>query len=212
MKKTLLIFFIFFAVRAYSQTISGGISAGINYTSQPGPGTLFFSSYNNYIPGFRVGGLLDIGLKSFSIQPGIFFSTAGGTSRDNFYDQSGNVIDYIGDRIVVYYIKIPLNVEYKIKLGDGSVFIGGGGYTAIGVAGKLSFATNKSYSSTHDLEFGSDYGDARRTDFGINIIDGYKLNSGLAISGEYSFGLVNTYSDSPNNKNRGFNISVDYFF
>jgi len=96
MKKTLLISFMFFTMRAYSQTISGGISAGINYTNLPGPGTLFFSSSYSYIPGFRVGGLMDIGFKAFSIQPGVFYSTSGGQGRDNIYDQNGKIVEEIG--------------------------------------------------------------------------------------------------------------------
>jgi len=212
MKKTLLIFFIFFAVRAYSQTISGGISAGVNYTNLPGPGTFFFYPSGSYNPGFRVGGLMDIGFKAFSIQPGVFYSTAGGHSRDNFYDQSGNLIDYSDDKMVLDYIKIPVNLLYKIKTGSGSVFIGGGGYAAIGVSGKISYFTNQSNSFTSKLKFGSDYGAIKKHDFGINIIEGYRLNSAVAISGEYSIGLVNVYNTTASNKNRGFNISVDYFF
>src|SRR5579863_6767002 len=164
MKKTLLISFMFFTMRAYSQTISGGISAGINYTNLPGPGTLFFSSSYSYIPGFRVGGLMDIGFKAFSIQPGVFYSTSGGQGRDNIYDQNGKIVDYINNKMVLDYIKIPINLLYKIKAGSGSVFIGGGGYAAIAVSGKVSYETNKSYGTTHNLEFGSNYAAVKKHD------------------------------------------------
>jgi hypothetical protein len=61
MKKLLLVFFIFFTVSAYSQTISYGISAGLNYTNLPGNGRLnYYSLTDKYITGFRVGGLMDI--------------------------------------------------------------------------------------------------------------------------------------------------------
>jgi hypothetical protein len=85
MKKYLLIIFILFTVKVYSQTISYGINAGLNYTNTPGNGnpntTLLYTISNNYQTGFHVGGLIDIKFQSFSIQPGVLFTTIGGQNK-----------------------------------------------------------------------------------------------------------------------------------
>lgn len=213
MKKTLLFFlFIFFTIWAYSQTITYGISAGVNYTNFPGSGTLNYSPSNDYITGFRVGGLMDIGFKTFSIQPGILYSTTGGQGKINLLAVNGKVTDYINNKIVINYIKIPMNLLYKIKAGSGNLFIGGGPYVALGVSGKISYATNKNFGTTHNLTFGGNNSDIKNPDFGINVLEGYRLNSGVALSAGYSFGLTKVYNSDANNKNKGFSISVDYFF
>lgn len=212
MKKTLLIFFIFFTVRAYSQKISYGISAGVNYTNLAGTQTLNYSPSGDYLTGFRIGGLMDIGFKAFSIQPGILYNTTGGQGRLNFTDMAGKVTDYVNNRIVLDYINIPVNLLYKIKAGSGSLFIGGGPYAGIWIAGKIHYATNKSYGTTQDLTYGDNSKEIKNPEFGLNILEGYRLNSGLAISVGYSFALTKVYTTGATNKDKGFNLSVDYFF
>lgn len=212
MKKTLLIFFIFFTVNAYSQTISYGISAGFNYTNLAGTQTLNYSSSGDYLAGFRVGGLMDIGFKAFSIQPGIIYITTGGQGKLNFTDVNGKITDYVNNKIVLDYVEIPLNFLYKIKAGSGRLFIGGGPYTGIWVAGKIHYATNKSYGTIEDLTYGGNSKEIKNPEFGINMLEGYRLNSGVALSAGYSFALIHVYTTGASNKNKGFNFSADYFF
>jgi hypothetical protein len=212
MKKTLLIVFIFFTVQAYSQKISFGISAGPNYTSLPGTGTLNGSLSDGYIAGFQAGASIDIGFKSFSIQPGTFFTTTGGQGQLSNISFDRTVTTTVNNKIVLDYVKIPVNLLYKVKATGGRLFLGGGPYAAVGVSGKISYATNKSYGTTDRLTFGSGSADIKNSDFGIDILAGYKLNSGLAISAGYSSGLTNIYNGRANNKNKGSNISVGYFF
>jgi len=212
MKRILLLFFILFTVKAYSQKISYGISAGLNYTNLPGNGTLNHSSSDKYLIGFRVGGLMDIGYKTFSIQPGILFTTTGGQGKVYFINGNNNVTDYVNNKIVLNYIEIPINFLYRIKTSSGKLFVGGGPYVGIGISGKISYATNKSFGTTDNLSFGGDYSNIKMPDLGINVLEGYQLNSGIAISAGYSLGLRNIYNTGANNKNKGFNFSVDYFF
>jgi hypothetical protein len=105
-----------------------------------------------------------------------------------------------------------VNLLYKIKASSGGFFIGGGPYVSIWTAGKIHYATNKSYGTTEDLTYGSNSKQMKSPEIGVNALSGYKLNSGLAISAGYSLGLTNTYTTGANNKNKGFNISVSYFF
>ena len=212
MKKILLILFILCSVHAYSQTISYGISGGPNFTNFPGNGTLNLSPSNDYITGFHVGGLLDIKFQSFSLQPGILFTTTGGEGKVYFYNGSNGVTDYVINKIVLDYIEVPINFLYRIKTDNGSVFLGGGPYFSFGVSGKISYAINKDYGTTDNLSFGNDSSDINVLDFGVNTLEGYQFDSGFVISGGYGFGLTNVYHSGPDNKNKGFTVSIGYFF
>src|ERR1700731_1378844 len=91
MKKSFLLSILVIAAAGlYGQTISYGIDAGLNRTklsvtsySPPGTGISVPVS-DSYLNGFHAGGLLDIGFDSFSIQPGVLFSTKGGNSSASF--------------------------------------------------------------------------------------------------------------------------------
>ena len=211
MKKLILCAFLLISAHVYSQKINLGITGGLNYTNFPGTGTLNYSSSNDYLSGFRVGGLLDIGFKSFSIQPGIIFTTKGGQGKVSLYFGDGTS-DEVVNKIVLSYLEIPINMFYRFKAENGSVFIGGGPYTGIGVSGKISYATNKSYGTSQDLTFGSSANNISLFDFGINFLEGYQFNTGFIITGGYCLGLSNPYNNGAVNKNRGFNLSVGYFF
>jgi hypothetical protein len=154
---------------------------------------------------------MDIGYKTFSIQPGILFTTTGGQGKTYLIDGDGAIGDYVVNKIVLDYIEIPINFLFKIKTSSGYFFIGGGPYVGIGISGKISYATNKSYGTSDNLLFGSDYPDIKIPDFGINVLEGYQLHSGFAISAGYSFGLRDVYNTGADNKNMGFDFSVDYF-
>jgi hypothetical protein len=106
MKKLLFIIFILFTARAYPQTITYGISAGLNYTDLPGNSTLLYSLSNDYIMGFHIGGLMDIKFKAFSMQPGILYSTMGGQGKTSLFYGNGNITSGT-NKIVLDYIEIP---------------------------------------------------------------------------------------------------------
>jgi hypothetical protein len=213
MKKALLIFLIFFTAEAYSQTLSYGVTAGFTYTNMSGTGTFYFPPSNDYIPGYQVGGLLDIGFKSFSIQPGVLYITAGGHAKDYFPDAQGQLTAYRSNRIVLHYARIPVNFLYKLKTGTNIIFIGRGPYLAIGLWGKYDYGPNNNYGYTLNLRFGSGAAGIENLEFGLNGIVGLRLKSGLAVTAGYSSGLTNVYSDTNySNRNRGFNLSEDYFF
>lgn len=213
MKKILFIVLIFFTSRAYSQTISYGIIGGATYTQLPGTQTLNYGLSDKYITGFQAGGFMDIGFKKFSIQPSILFTSTGGQGKVYFNNTANSgVTDYVNNKIVLDYFKLPINLVYKIKAGAGHIFIGGGPYVAFGTSGKISYATNKPYGTQNSVTFGNDKADAKNPEFGINGILGYKFKPGVALSAGYSLALTDTYSSGANNKNKGFNISVEYFF
>ena len=210
------------AVTLYGQTISFGIDAGLNLTklsvtsySPPGLGISVPVS-NSYLAGYHAGGLVDIKFGSFSIQPGVLFSTKGGNSSISFSDvilgQTINVSSKI--KTTLNYIELPLNFIYRMDAGDGNIFIGAGPYAGIGLSGKS--VANSTFNGTpsttsQDLKFGNDAGDIKNPDFGINGLIGYQLNFGLSISAGYGLGLISSSSPNGTSKNQGFSFSLAYF-
>jgi hypothetical protein len=208
---TLLTFF------GYSQTISYGVNAGLNITKasmvlngQP--------NSNNYEAGFHVGSLVDIKFGSFSIQPGLFFTTKGGATENVSQEVStGLTTPATGTtKLILDYIEVPVNFLYKLKAGSGELFFGAGPYVAIGVHAVSEF--NGKYNGTTDYmvfneEFGSgNNAKVKRFDLGMNGILGYRLKSGFAISAEYGESVVNISNVGGSVKNQGFSFSLGYFF
>src|ERR1700710_1203732 len=138
MKKILLLLSILFSISTYGQTVNYGITAGLNYTNLSGNGDIYYSSNKQYLVGFRAGGLIDIGYKAFSIQPGVLFAAVGGQEKDPYPDINGTTT-YIFNKVVLDYVEIPVNFLFRTKARNGSFFIGGGPYAALAISGKLSY-------------------------------------------------------------------------
>ncbi|WP_295675400.1 porin family protein [uncultured Mucilaginibacter sp.] len=191
MKKALLILLVLLASKTFSQTVSYGLSAGINYSNLSGNGNPITSSY---LIGIRAGGLVDIGFKNFSIQPGLLFTKMGGQNTTKT------------EQLILNYLEIPVNFLYHEKERAGNFFIGGGPYISFG-----TLATNIYTGLRNNFFFGNNEG-LHRADVGLSALTGYQFTSGFAISGGYSMGITDVYSGGANNKNSAFNISVEYFF
>ena len=106
MKKLLLATFLFALVLSANAQIKFGLKAGINlpnFISNDANGNKLDSKMGF---GFHVGGVLDYGLsESFSVQPGILFSSKGAKSStpDTYTGKTLN------ETITINYIEIPLN-------------------------------------------------------------------------------------------------------
>jgi hypothetical protein len=210
MKKTLLLLtFISAATLSFAQTIGVGIKGGLNLSSQSASdgGTTASSSTST---GFHVGGFVDVGLGSWSIQPSLLYTTKGAKSDDS--------------KLTLNYIEVPVDVLYHIPVGVGNIFIGAGPYAALGINGKIKgpivvTATSGLSSSMatsvyeSDVTYGSGPFDFKKLDYGINAMGGLKLANGLLFSVGYDFGLANVIND--NNiklKNNTFMVSVGFSF
>ena len=103
------------------------------------------------------------------------------------------------------YIEIPLNIEYKEKVGNVSLFAEAGPYIGIGVAAKV-----KTGNTTQDIDFGSDNDELKRMDAGLNFGAGVELDK-IRIGFNYGLGLVNLENeDDVVTKLRNFAIFVGY--
>jgi len=212
MKKLILLTLLFVAGAAttFAQTVSFGVKAGLNISKwQISNQTQSLAT--DGITGFHAGGIVDIKFGSFSVQPGVLFTTKG--SAENVTQPSG----YMHLRERLNYIEIPVNLLYRVTAGKGNVFFGGGPYVAFGLSGKGTGDSNFNGQQAHvtqDYKFGSGDGELKSPEIGINALVGYQLNMGLMISAGYGWGLTNmAHSDGEGKlKNKGLEFSLGYFF
>lgn len=221
MKKILLLAaFAFLTSFGYSQTISYGIDAGLNITKIPFEENAALASLsafsipvsNGYVSGFHVGVLMDIKFKSFSIQPGALFTTKGGylSTEEKSPETTSSFI--LKSKMILNYIEVPVNVLYRIPVGKGNIFFGGGPYIGFGLSGRGEIEPNPAVQiSGEPLKYDFGGNNLKSPDLGINALIGYQLNSGPTISAGYGHGFVNTLAIGTNGKNQGFSFSLAYF-
>jgi hypothetical protein len=188
-----------------------------------------------FAPRWRAGFLADIQLrKHFYLQPQLVISTKG-----NKYEYKSIVNDYTHtgtNRIRLTYLELPVNLLYKIPIGNGKLVAGGGPYIAKTLSGiynndDIAVGPN-STTKTHkrgkllieneqraDLIMPQSFNSYKEQDAGLNFIAGYECRNGLLFHINYSLGLtsVYTYHNSEshiadNRKNTYFGISAGYLF
>lgn len=157
------------------------------------------TEYNSADPklGLKIGGIVDIGVtRGFSIQPGLFLSQKGYRLKE---DPTNGVVLTQSDawrKATFNYLEMPLNVMFKF----GSpryprFFVGGGGYLAYGIGGKVKYGPylGESGKTTRDLEFGTDErnDDYRNFDAGGQLFAGVLMPFGGYIRAQYQGGFAN---------------------
>lgn len=193
MKK--LVFFLSLFIVA--QTLYGqkiGVRAGLNL-STASVKTDAFTIDSKTLTGFQAGLTLET-----PIGENMFFNTA------LLYSAKG----YKGTLIVSYdarvnYLDIPLNFEYKESVGNVAIFLEAGPYIGIGLAGKT-----KTGNTSVDVDFGSDPGEIKRFDIGLNFGGGVEIDK-LRLGINYGLGLINlSNEDNTTYKMRNFAIFANY--
>lgn len=223
MKRTLLLLLsVIAAAGACAQTITYGIKAGLNYTEFPS--TVYFllpsgalskvPVNNKYKVGFHVGALVDIAFNSFTIQPGVLFTTKGNKVSFSTTDAtgSGSSSDMETTSSTLNYIEVPVNFLYRIKMESGNIFMGAGPYLGIGLSGSGTGYSNYNGTQTKypiSIQFGN--GDFKNPDIGVNGLFGYRSNTGIMASIGYGYGITNL-RQTGSARNEGFSLSVGYFF
>lgn len=147
--------------------------------------------------GLKIGGIVDIGItRTFSIQPGLFFSQKGYRLDEN--DVNGVVRNKAdaSRRATFNYIEMPLNVMFKFGRPRHARFIiGGGGYLAYGVSGKVKYGSyaGSSGTTTEDLDFGNNTrnDDYRNVDVGGQLFAGVLMPFGGYLRGQIQGGIAN---------------------
>src|SRR5690606_19356965 len=120
----------------------------------------------------------------------------------------------------VSYLEIPLNAVLHLPMGDGNVFLGAGPYVAYALFGKVKSDSNISEldDMDEDISFGNgENDDLSPLDLGLNMMAGYRLNSGLLFNVGYGLGFANMVpkdqrESNSKGTNKVFSISVGYSF
>jgi len=197
MKRLLLItaLGVSFTGIASAQEVTYGPEVGINLANVSGdlPNT-------DMKPGIKAGAVVNLPAGGgFYIQPGLFFSQKG-------YKTS---ILGIEAKTTINYIELPVNVLYRLDLGNaGGIFASAGMYAAFATNGKV-----KSGDLSHDIDFGGDAGEMKRFDYGANFGLGYETPWGVYVRGQYGLGLANLSNDDDfKMKNNTIQITLGYLF
>ncbi|KIC91192.1 outer membrane beta-barrel protein [Flavihumibacter sp. ZG627] len=228
MKKTMIVMMAIGAIafQANAQDsklyIKGGYNlANISVTKDGG------IEESNALSSFHAGFMADlpVGEGALSFQPGLLFSGKGAKW------QSGSETDqnYIKATTSPKYIEIPLNLVVNIPLVDkeSKFFVGGGGYAAMGIAGKNKTEgkfIGVAFESEDKIEFSNDdptttgteenggLGMMKRFDLGLNGTAGFAFKN-VMVSVNYGHGLTKINSGGNNssddkNKNRVWSLSL----
>jgi hypothetical protein len=208
MKKTLLVAFLMASTAiTFGQTVNFGIKAGLNMSELHRSQTNYVTS--SFLPGFNVGGIVDIGFQSFSIQPGLFYSSKGEQIVGYLFNANQLSAGKFTANNQLNYIEVPVNFLYKIKIAPSlRLQLGGGPYIGYGISEVINTNDNSTalnFNSSHKYLYNN-------PDYGINFIVGIRIKNKFIIDGGYALGLANLASNSYVMQNRVISFSVGYLF
>ncbi len=221
MKKiyTLLIL-AFLSMHIFAQDQSNfkfGLKAGVNLNGAKIKFTYEGADIvSKTIISFQFAGYADYAISpSISIQSGLALNGKGGKIE---YVSTFSGLTLKGDSTInIMYLEIPLNIVYKIN----NIYVGAGPYFAYALSGKTKYSREipglYNEDGTGKVEFGDDdyLTQLKRSDYGINFLLGYQLESGLNLTAGYALGLRNLVPNPPEDyrvKNSTISLSIGYSF
>lgn len=216
MKKILLLLMLAagfnVAANAQDKPVSFGIKAGVAFPNMAFSNEI--ASRNTHSKtSFYVGAIADINVSPlFSFQTGLTYVGKGGEfNMRKAMEEIGidpSVLE--GNDIFTFnysYLELPMNLLANFKVGEGKFFIGTGPYVA------YALSANTENTEKDNLEFGSEEGQYKRLEFGINFLGGYKLANGLNLHTGYGLGLTTIQNSSENStKNKVFSVGLGFNF
>ncbi len=124
----------------------------------------------------------------------------------------GEKIDNTKATTSIYYLKLPVMINYNINVaGDNYVHAGLGPYAAAALFGHI-----KTGSEKVSLHFGNDEqtDDFKRMDYGLTIGAGYTFLKNWDVSLGYDLGLRNVFPGNEDDKSRtrSFSLNIGYIF
>lgn len=219
--------------------VSVGIIGGYNHAnlrvsdrlSIPDPMGTFprLDFKNKYAPNWHAGFIADIHLlKGFYLQPQLLVSTKGNKQEPKVTPPAQVKGAY---KTHLVYLELPVNLLYKIPLIKGKLIVGAGAYFAKPLYGKfhdnatsinttggatvVNGFTNKGkilFENKQPNQPKSMYY-YKKHDEGLNFLAGYEFKNGLLFNINYSLGLTDVYTYSPEvRKNAYFGVSAGYLF
>lgn len=213
MRKSILTLLLASACTTGFSQISYNAKAGLNLSRYMGNK----SEQSDIKPGLRLG----VGMEYqfcdyFSLQPSLFFSQKG--TKYSYTEGMTNGYTSYKSTINQYYFEIPVNAQFRFKLGEKSnLILAAGPYIAYGVGGKTSeeieeTTTNRIVKDYNKFDTFSKKGtDLNRFDAGWNVVVGAEVNK-IIFSVESQFGLLDLQDDNTDLSNMSFSIMVGYKF
>lgn len=223
--------FLLFFVISLSAQLRVGVEAGLNFTNLIRIDDNNSSLDADIRTGFRAGLNAELPLaKDFSFQPALLFVTKG--------FRKGWLTEMNAE---AYYVEVPLNVAYKMKLGIGKLVVGAGPYFAYGTGGKwntpqrwvgngsgntllvpamtgnLEFTNDASNDNYHTIAPGSNVTYGKPLDYGVNGLVGYELFDRLSVRINAEYGVANLAPKIEGQKtkneirNSGVSLSIGYY-
>lgn len=193
-----------FGYNANAQDTMFGLRGGLNVTSIAVDPQESTPDADSRI-GFHLGGVALIGLnESIAVQPEITLSTQGAK-----FETANDI-----ERVKTTYLNLAANIRYA--LSEEFYLLGGPQFGLL--AGGDYEEEDKVDGTTESIDAKNFH---KGTDIGIGFGAGYRLPSGLEISARYVLGITDNNDDlieeaffdlNQSIKNRGFQISVLYFF
>jgi len=206
MKKPVTLFLTAFLITLVSRSqlriaIAGGIHSSSVMESNNLPDWSQTKNAYSSRTGAHFGFLADlqfIHTSRFYFQPGILFYNKG-RKFFNTYDTSVYEYSSLDAKQFINYIEAPLNILYKLPVGNKTkIFFGGGPYLSFFYNGKessekfLKTGTVKT-DENNDLPVGDGPGKYSTFDFGASAVAGVEFGN-VFIAGNFSRGLKDFYS------------------
>ena len=157
--------------------------------------------------GFQLGGALEIGVNDmFSIQPELLFIQKGVRSEVSFLGTT------VKSSVTLNYLEIPVLAKVQFGSENLKFHVNAGPSLGIAVSGTSKVEAG-GQSESDPVEFGSDPGQTKRTDFGLQFGGGITF-SNFVIDLRYGLGLSNIANvpsgSNDSAKNRAIGITVGY--
>lgn len=227
--KTKILFFIISATLAVSLTNAQskfGLKGAFNSSNET-YNTSGKTDDSKRLGNFQAGLVADINIAPlFYVRTGV--DVQGKGTRNKFAVVNNNTYSEITTRPI--YVEVPVNFLLKLPIAPGArIYLGGGPYVAVGVAGKNKLSTYvngnivSAASVEKDIEWGNDdplnnnsgdRGEYKRFDAGANLLTGIEFGNRFGINLQYGIGLVNTIPGQTNDKNkhRVLSLGATIFF
>jgi hypothetical protein len=211
MRSSFLVIALSFFTYSFAQTriaVVGGLNLPwqhYKFTTPSGSGNVNY----DMVASFHAGMVADFTVSErISFQPGLQVSGRGGQLTSHAFNTTGK------REIRLYYLEMPLVVNYNIPVGENKVFFGAGPSLAYGLSGKDKQTTYATF--TYDA-FENLF---NKFDAGLIAQAGYRMKN-IQVAAKYNSGFLNIYNnDNPNLpqeqsadcRNNVLAFSVAYFF
>src|SRR4030095_6737341 len=177
-------------ISGFSQKARFGVNGGGTFSYMESTYQGKKEIINGLKPGITVGVVTELPVtESFGIMPSMNFTQKCGNYR---FIYTPSIFE--GSR-TLNYAELVVNLLYRSKIGNGSLFAGLGPSVSYGLGGKSKDEVSyggQTMTQTDKIEFGnSDDDDYKPIDFGGNVIAGFEFASGMFFSANYNLGLNN---------------------